>query len=499
MIYHLENLVFQVAKKRNLAYNLAKEKREVINLKNLTIKEIIKVTKGELIQGNLEFVCKNFSKDTRTIQKGDTYIAIKGENFDGNLFWKQALEKGADCVIVSETSYEEKDLEIYQNKNIIKVKDTLQALYQIAKLKRSFYQIPVIAITGSVGKTSTKDMVANVISQKYKTLKTIGNNNNNIGLPLTILRLQEEEAMVLEMGMNHFGEISLLTSIAKPDICIITNIGTSHIGNLGSRENILKAKLEILEGTNNPTIIINNDNDLLHTWQEANKNDRNIVTYGIQNPSDLNAKDICLEEENSEFVCTLNGKETKIKVPVGGEHFVLNALCAVSVGNTLKIDTEKIVKGIQSFELTKKRMDIVELEDGTKIINDAYNASLESMQASLKHLSEFKNNRKIAVLGDMLELGEYTKKLHEQVGEIVKQNEIDILITSGENAKNIEKQARKLGMPEENTYHFENKEDITKKLQKILKPGDVVLFKASNGMKFFELAEEVLLWNKKKN
>lgn len=468
-------------------------------MKNLTIKEIIKVTKGELIQGNPEFICKNFSKDTRTIQKGDTYIAIKGENFDGNLFWKQALEKGADCVIVSEISYEEKDLETYQNKNIIKVKDTLQALYEIAKLKRSFYQIPVIAITGSVGKTSTKDMVANVVSQKYKTLKTIGNNNNNIGLPLTILRLQEEEAMVLEMGMNHFGEISLLTSIAKPDICIITNIGTSHIGNLGSRENILKAKLEILEGTNNPTIIINNDNDLLHIWQEKNKKDRNIVTFGIRNLSDLNAKDIHLNQENSEFLCTLDGKETKIKVPVGGEHFVLNALCAVSVGNALEIEKEKIVKGIQSFELTKKRMDMVELEDGTKIINDAYNASLESMQASLKYLAEFKNNRKIAVLGDMLELGEYTKKLHEQVGEAVKQNGIDVLITSGENAKFIRKQAKKSGMPEENTYYFESKQAITKKLQEILKPGDVVLFKASNGMKFFELAEEVLLWNKKKD
>lgn len=468
-------------------------------MKNLSLKEIIEATKGELLQGNPEFICKNFSKDTRTIQKGDTYIAIKGENFDGNLFWKQAFEKGADCVIVSEISYEEKDLETYQNKNIIKVKDTLQALYEIAKLKRNFYQIPVIAITGSVGKTSTKDIVANVVSQKYKTLKTIGNNNNNIGLPFTILRLQEEEAIVLEMGMNHFGEISLLTSIAKPDICIITNIGTSHIGNLGSRENILKAKLEILEGTDNPTIIINNDNDLLHKWQEENKNDRNIVTYGIQNLSDLNAKNIHLGEENSEFVCTIDGEETKIEVPVGGEHFVLNALCAISVGKALKIENEKIVKGIQSFELTKKRMDIVELEDGTKIINDAYNASLESMQASLKYLTEFKNNRKIAVLGDMLELGEYTQKLHEQVGEVVKQNEIDILITSGKNAKYIEKQARKLGMSEENTYYFENKEEIIKKLEEMLKPGDVVLLKASNGMRFFELAKEVLLWNKKKN
>ena len=251
-------------------------------MRNLIVKEILEVTKGELIQGDLKQVCKNFSKDTRTIQKGDTYLAIKGEKFNGNLFWKQALENGADCVIVSEIQDNEEELKKYKGKTIIKVKDTLEALYEMAKLKRSFYKIPVIAITGSVGKTSTKDMVANVISQKYKTLKTIGNNNNNIGLPFTILTLQEEEAMVLEMGMNHFGEIRLLTNIAKPDICVITNIGTSHIGNLGSRENILKAKLEILEGNEKATVVVNNDNDLLHKWQEENQNKKTIITYGIQ-------------------------------------------------------------------------------------------------------------------------------------------------------------------------------------------------------------------------
>lgn len=459
-------------------------------MKNLKVKQIVEITKGELIQGNPEYICKNFSKDTRTIQKGDTYIGIKGETFDGNLFWKQALDKGADCVILSDISYDEKDLKNYANKNIIKVTDTLEALYQIARLKRSLYQIPVIAITGSVGKTSTKDMVANVVSQKYKTLKTIGNNNNNIGLPFTILKLQEEEVMVVEMGMNHFGEISLLTSIAKPDICVITNIGTSHIGNLGSRENILKAKLEILEGTKEPTIIINNDNDLLHKWQEENKNQKNIITYGIENKSDIVASKIKLKEDGSEFTCNLQ-EDTKIHVPVGGEHFVLNALCAISVGKVLNIEIDKIVKGIETFELTKKRMETIELPNGVKIINDAYNASLESMQASLKYLAEFNNNRKIAVLGDMLELGEHAKELHKQVGEEVYQNKIDILITSGENAKQIGEQAKKQGMPEDNIYHFEKKEFIIQKLKETMKVGDIILFKASNGMKFFELAEEL--------
>ena len=238
---------------------------------NLKIKDILQCTKGELIQGNKEEECKNYSKDTRTIQEGDTYIALKGENFDGNLFWEQALEKGASTVIISELDETPRKIEKYKNKNIIKVKDTNQALYEIAKEKRNRYTIPVIAITGSVGKTSTKDIVASVVSKKYKTLKTQGNNNNNIGLPFTILKLQDEEAMVLEMGMNHLGEIKLLSDIAKPDICVITNIGTSHIGNLGSRENILKAKLEILEGAKNPTIILNNDNDLLHTRAKQGK------------------------------------------------------------------------------------------------------------------------------------------------------------------------------------------------------------------------------------
>lgn len=460
-------------------------------MRNLKIKEILEVTKGELVQGDLELECKNFSKDTRTIQKGDTYLAIKGEKFNGNLFWKQALQNGADCVILSEIPKDKEALKNYKNKTIIKVKDTLEALYEIAKLKRSFYQIPVIAITGSVGKTSTKDIVANVVSQKYKTLKTVGNNNNNIGLPFTILKLQDEEAMVLEMGMNHFGEIRLLTNIAKPDICVVTNIGTSHIGNLGSRENILKAKLEILEGNEKATVVINKDNDLLHKWQEENQNEKTIITYGIQEHSDMNAKEIKLKNDSSDFVCELENKKVNITVPVGGEHFILNALCAVSVGKILKIEPEKIVEGIEGFELTKKRMDITELANGIKIINDAYNASLESMQASLNYLAEFKNNRKIAVLGDMLELGEYTKELHEKVGEAVVQSQIDILFCAGEKAKYIEEQAKAKGMTKKNVYWFENKEKMVDKIKEVAKANDIILLKASNGMRFFEIAEEL--------
>lgn len=465
-------------------------------MKELTIKDILNITNGELIVGNEELICKRFSKDTRKIEKDDIYIGIKGETFDGSKFWRQALEKGAKAVIVENIDFTE-EKEEFKDKTIIKVKDTLKALYKIAQYKRSLYDIPVIAITGSVGKTSTKDIVASVVGQKYKTLKTIGNNNNNIGLPFTILRMKDEEAMVLEMGMNHLGEISLLTSIAKPTICIITNIGTSHIGNLGSRENILKAKLEILEGCDEPTIIINNDNDLLHKWYEENEQKTEIKTYGIKEKSDLNAKNIILEESRSQFTCEFKNENLQIIVPVGGEHFILNSLCAVTVGKVLGIENEEIIKGIESFELTKKRMDITELENGVKIINDAYNASVESMSASLKSLSEFKDGRKIAVLGDMFELGNFSKMLHEKVGEEVLENKIDILICSGENSKYIYEKAKEK-MDIQNVYYIEDKYEIISLLEKINKPGDVILLKASNGMKFYDLAEEMItLWKRK--
>ena len=213
----------------------------------MKVKEIVEIIKGKLVKGDLEAEVGNFSKDTRTIMVGETYIGIKGENFDGNILWKEAFDKGATTVILQGIEFSKLELEKIQNKNIILVEDTIEALSDIAIHKRNLYgkDFPLIGVTGSVGKTSTKDIIANVISQKYKTLKTDGNKNNNIGLPFTMFNLNEHEAAVIEMGMNHFGEMSKLTKIAQPKIAVMTNIGTSHIGNLGSRENILKAKLEI--------------------------------------------------------------------------------------------------------------------------------------------------------------------------------------------------------------------------------------------------------------
>ena len=459
----------------------------------MKIKEIIKVTNGNLVIGDLDVEIKDFCRDTRILKKGDTYIGIRGENFDGNALWEKAFESGADTVILQGIEFGENDLEKYKNKNIINVEDTIQALADIATYKRMSFgkDFKLVGVTGSVGKTSTKDIVANVISQKYKTLKTQGNNNNEIGLPFTMFNLKDQEAAVIEMGMNHFGEISKLTKIAKPTISVITNIGTSHIGNLGSRENILKAKLEILEGMDKKILVVNNDNDLLHKYYLNNK-DIEIHTYGIENESEVTAEDIILGENNSEFICNIKGDKFKVNVPVGGIHFVYNALCAVTVGKLLGLNKEQIKMGIETFELTKKRMDITELKNGVTIINDSYNASFESMQASLKYLHGLKSRRKIAVLGDMFELGEYSKELHEKVGIEVAKNKIDMLICCGENAKYIVDAAKDNGMPMSSVHYFDNREEVEEFVKNIWERGDSILFKASNGMKFFTIVENLI-------
>ena len=463
---------------------------------NLKIKEIIKCTEGSLIIGNENSECTNYSIDTRKLQKGDTYIGIKGESLDGNLFWEDAFKNGAETLILNKMEIDEEKKEEYrkQNKNIIMVDDTILALGKMASYKRDLYgdRLKVIGVTGSVGKTSTKDIIANVMSQKYKTLKTQGNNNNSIGLPLTLLRLKDEEIAVIEMGMNHLGEISYLSKIAKPDIAVITNVGTAHIGILGSRENILKAKLEILDGMKNKRIVINNDNDLLNKWQQENNKNIEIHTFGINNVSEVRAEDIQLYANSSEFTCLYNNETIKINVPVGGEHFILNALCGVSFGKIFGLSNEEIEKGISTFRLTAKRMEIIKLKNNITLINDSYNASYESMKASIASLKNMEGTRKIAVLGDMFELGSFSEKLHRDVGVEVFKNKIDKLYVIGENVRFIVEEAINQGYDRQNALCYIDKEVLTNDLKEILKDGDVILIKASNGMKLFEVAEALM-------
>lgn len=453
----------------------------------IILKDILKVTNGKLIIGKEEEICENFCRDSREVKENDIYLGIKGETINGSIFFEEAFSKGAKGAILQDIEISEEQIKKYENKFIIIVKNTIEAMQQIAEYKRNLYNIPVIAITGSVGKTSTKDMIASVVSKQFSTLKTEGNYNNHIGVPLTIFRLKNEEAMVVEMGMNHLGEISTLTKIAKPTVAVITNVGTAHIGILGSRENILKAKLEILEGLEpNGHIVINNDNDLLHKWYLENKEKYNIITYGIENESNYMAENIISKEDGSTY--TLKGTNQKIEVPVGGNHFVQNSLCAIAVGNIFKMPLEKMAKGIYEFELTKKRMDITTLQNNITVINDYYNANYDSMKAALEYLGKLQEKRKIAVLGDMLELGDYSKELHEKVGEEVVKNKIDILITVGKEAKQIAKISEgKI----KRIIECDTNEETIENINKIKQENDAILLKASNGMHFGEILEGI--------
>lgn len=454
---------------------------------NLYVKDILDKCNGKLITGNKDLILTNFSKDTRIINKGDTYIAIKGEVFDGNKFIEEAFSKGASCCIVEHLN--NVDINKYKDKTIVQVKDSIKCLQTLAKYKRSLYNIPVIAITGSVGKTSTKDLVYEVVNKKYKTLKPVGNLNNHIGLPLTILGLKDHEALVVEMGMNHLKEISLLTNIAKPTIAIITNIGTAHIGNLGSRENILKAKLEITESLKpNSPLIINNDDDMLNKEGPNLNKKYNLITVGIDNKSTYNATNI----EDNIFSSTFNINNDKININVGSKAFIYNSLVAYAVGKILKIDSKDIIEAIAKFKLSPHRLEKKVSKTGITIIDDTYNANQDSMINSLSILSKVKNKRRVAILADILELGNYTKEIHENIGKKIFPNTLDILITVGENAKLIAKEAQKNNFKNTNIYNFKDYKDCLENVQTLLSKNDIVLLKGSHGMNLIKVVEELL-------
>ena len=436
----------------------------------MLIREILEATKGKLLKGNELDIINTITQDTRNVHDGDMYVALLGTR-DGHDFINQAEGK-AKAVLVSkevETSID----------NVIMVEDTLKALGDIANYIRENNDVKVVGVTGSVGKTSTKDMIYSVVSMKYKTLKTLGNFNNHLGLPLTIFRYKDEDVMILEMGMNHLGEISYLTNIAKPDIAVITNVGTAHIGELGSRENILKAKMEIIEGLKDTgTLIINGDNDMLAT---VNNVDYDVKKVGIECDSSLKIKDLVLNETYSTFALTLD-KEYDVYVPVAGSHFVLNALIAIQTGLCLGIDIDACIEGVKSFTLTKNRNDIIRLRNDIQLIDGTYNANVDSMKASIDVLGGY-NTRKIAVLADMLELGEYEEELHREVGNHLNKKNIDMLVTVGNASSYINDEFKGV------SYHFGTNDEVKEFLIKEVKDQDVLLLKGSNSMKLKEVVE----------
>lgn len=460
-------------------------------MRKLYVKDVLKKVKGEILCGDANMEIEGVSIDTRTIQKGDTYFGLRGENVDGSVYCRDAIKKGAKICFIQEKVFTDEELLRFKNKvTIVLVENVEDTLVEAAKIKRDLYDIPVVGITGSVGKTSTKDVIYEVMAQKFKVQKTLGNQNNRLGVPLTILGLREHEALVIEMGMNHFGEISELTQIAKPTLCVISNIGTSHIGNLGSRENILKAKLEILEGMKAGKVIINNDNDLLNKWNLEDC-EYEKITFGIQKNSDYMAQKILMKEDGNEFCVVIAGKAYDCKTEKPGEPFILNALSAIAVGREFDIPMEKIQEAICKTGLSKNRMEI-EKVGGVLLIKDYYNASYESIKPSLEYLAALKGGKKIAVLGDIKEVGEFSQKLHEKVGFEVAKNNIDILITVGNEARYIAEAAVLNGRSKGKVFAYKTNLQATKKLKKIVGEGDKVLLKASNSMKFGEIYEGFL-------
>ncbi|MGE4283688.1 MAG: UDP-N-acetylmuramoyl-tripeptide--D-alanyl-D-alanine ligase [Clostridia bacterium] len=454
----------------------------------LKIKEIVEATEGKLISGNEDFKITELTTDSRTIQQGMFFIPLKGEKFDGHNFIGKAFEDGAvGCVT-------ERDTPIKNNgKCIIKVENTLKALQNIARYYREKFDIPFISVTGSVGKTSTKDMIACILEQKYQVLKTLGNFNNEIGLPLTVFRLSNAHGIAItEMGMSGFGEISRLVSIVKPECAVVTNIGLSHIEKLGSQQNILKAKMEVFEAFDEKGLaILNGDDSMLFALKD--RIPFRVIFFGIHNEQNtLKAYNICSSEEyGSKFDIKIGDNTYTVTIPAIGEHNIYNALAAIAVGLEYNIKVNDIIRGIAQFKADKMRMDIFESK-GIKVVNDCYNASPASMEAALKVLSQLKNTgKKIAILGDMLEMGDWAYEAHKKVGSEVVKNSIDYLMTMGYNGKYIALGAVQAGMPKEMVCSFETNDELKEFISSFLKSGDAVLVKASRGMRFETITEYI--------
>lgn len=455
-------------------------------MKNLTLENIAKVCSGTYF-GSESLKDKTISGvviDSRKVEKDFLFVAVKGVKVDGHKFIPDVMEKGAAAVL------SEQKLENPVGPYIL-VENTLEALKQLAEYYRKSLDIKVVGITGSVGKTSTKEMIASVLGEKFNVLKTEGNFNNEIGLPLTIFRLREEhEVAVLEMGISEFGEMHRLATMANPDVCVITNIGLCHLENLKTRDGILKAKTESFSHMKeNGTAILNGDDDKLSSIKEVNG--KSPVFYGISEKMEyadadckkaVYATDIenlglfgvkaCIHTETGTF---------EVKIPIPGEHNVYNALAATATGLTLGLTLSEIKSGIEKAKTINGRTNIMDV-DGMTVIDDCYNANPVSMKASIDVLA-MAEGRKIAVLGDMGELGADEKKLHYEVGTYLAKKKIDVLFCAGELSKEMMR-----ALQEENAailaFYFETREELTKELLAFVKKGDTVLVKASHFMEY---------------
>lgn len=451
-------------------------------MEKLMLSEIIQAVRGSYgYPADVEV--KDISTDTRTITEGSLFIALKGANFDGHDFAAQAMEAGAVAVVTERP---------VDGARCLIVDSTSQALLDAASYYRSRFDIPLVGITGSVGKTTTKEMIWSVMSKGFKTLKTEANHNNEVGMPKTLLELDStHQAAVIEMGMNHKGEISRMSTSCKPTVCVITNIGVSHIENLGSQEGILKAKMEILDGASaDAPLILSRDDRILSKVQVYG--DRKIWYYSVsKKDSDVYASDIAADSKGISFTIHYAREKLPARINCLGEHNVKNALAAFCVGAALGMDNADIIAGLADFRPEGMRQNIIE-ENGVTYILDCYNAAPDSMKASLSVLRQVSvRGRRIAVLGDMLELGKGSTRYHRTVGEYVKNSKTDILLCFGKNSNYYIEGACDKGFDRANTAHFESREELAEHLKGILQEGDAVLFKGSRGMKLEEVYEAI--------
>jgi len=449
--------------------------------------ELVEAVHGELLWGSAEQVFVGVTTDSRKVAKNNLFIPLVGEKFDGHDYIEQCFRAGTAVCLT------EKPIPQLDNAAAILVKDTAKALRDLATWHRNKYDIPVVGITGSVGKTSTKDIISCVLAKHYEVLKTQGNFNNEIGLPLTLLNLNStHELAVIEMGMSGFGEISRLTAISQPQIAVITNIGVSHIEKLGSQQGILKAKLEILEGLKPEGLVVLNGDDPLLRELKGKLNFKTVY-YGMNSELDYVAQDYeSLGEAGTRFNIKLVNRTYKVNLPVPGIHNVYNALAAIAVGIEMNIPMKVIIDGIAQYSPGNMRQNIVTY-NGMKIINDAYNASPQSMQAALNVLEELcSKTRGIAVLGDMLEMGDMAKELHYSVGRFIKDKKIDYLITVGRDSKNIMQAVADSGNQKIKLQHFDNNNDALKYVLNIIRQGDFILIKGSRGMKMEQIADGIM-------
>ncbi len=458
-------------------------------MQKLTISDVISAVggtpavNGGYINGDTKITA--VVTDSREVTEDALFIAIKGENNDGHKYIDAAAKAGAALIISQEDKIAAAP--------VITVDDTVRAYGDIARYYKEMYDLPTVSVTGSVGKTTTKDMIYSAIAADRCAVKTEKNYNNHLGVPLTVLTIEKEhKTAVIEMGMNHFGEIDYLASIVKPDIAVITNIGMSHIANLGSREGIFKAKLEItdyFDGHN--TLIVNGDDKFLGTLKAdpAPYDDRpgtqkcRIVTYGVKNPDcDVTAHNVVGHGlDGVECDITADGKDYHVYVDIPGVHNVYNALAAFAAARELNIKPETAIRGIEHTELTEGRLEIADV-NGMRIIKDFYNASPDSVKSALSILACADEKRKIAVLGDILEMGGFAADAHAALGDEVVKNGVSMLITAGENAARIAARAKELGMSE--VYSFNTTDEAAEFAKAAVRPKDAVLIKASHGMHF---------------